>query len=1367
MAGKPHKTIDQAGATITRGSYSWGTKLGQAVTLSWAFRESLPLFYQSSTDSKEGDTFKKMTAVQMDAMRDCLDAFADVTNITFKQHSKSGGTNDYADNATLLFANYTSKTDGAAAFAYTPGADDGSKAFSGDRSDRSHDGDVWYNLDDPTPPKIGTYAFEALLHEVGHALGLQHPGNYNAGPKSSPTYAKNASYGEDTNQYSIMSYFDEGSDGSGANYSFKNSKGKDVDVNAGTLLMHDIAAIQRLYGADTKARTGDSTYGFNSNANLDGYQIKPASGQIADDKQAVFCVYDRGGEDTLDFSRYTTDQRIDLHAESFSDVGKLKKNVSIAKGTVIENAVGGAGDDAITGNDIDNKLTGNGGDDTLKGMGGDDTLIAGTGVDKLYGGLGDDTAIVDKFTAAVTALLSSGGTGVLKIGSDVGLLEQVENIVTGIGKDVIQGDGVANAIVAGGGDDTVQGGGGRDVLNGGDGLSDTVVYRDKTVDVYLRLGAAGQATTAFVGIGAAAAAEDTVINFENVEGGRRNDTLVGNTAANTLEGGDGDDTLTGGGGKDTLLGGIGSDTALFTTAAGNIVATLGAGAAVSTITVAGVADAKLGDIENLSTGSGNDTLTGNGSVNKLDGGIGNDVLKGLAGNDTLDGDGGVDTADYTYLTGASTYIYASLGAIGTGTANVFYHSGTTTTRIESDALIGIENVTGSGGNDSIFGSGLDNVLKGNNGADSLQGAGGKDTLDGGADADTAIYYDKSVAIQVLLKDTGSSTVYVNGVAEDTLISIENIYGSMAGDILTGNGQVNLLSGGGGDDVLAGGAGFDTLDGGTETDTANYGADTAGVKINLGVTTGGYARATTLKGVALDQLYSIENLTGGSGADVLTGDYLANKLFGGAGFDTLSGGYGDDVLRLGGAGTDGGTADGGDNNAFGDTVDFADQGRGVELTLAGSTNATVRIGGNPLASTGQTFGTVKNVENIVGSLAADKLTGDDAYAGNRLDGGLGNDALYGKGGNDHLTGGGGKDFLDGGDGSDAADYSDKLAGISVTLTGAESTPSLFAKVTVGGAEEDTLVRIEEIIGTKFVDAIKATDATDNTFRGGDGKDMLDGGGNSSYGPGDIADYSDKTAAVQVTLKGSTAATVYVGGFAEDTIVNFESVQGGAGNDTLTGDAGNNFLYGGDGNDTLKVTAGADFDYLFGASEGSYGADAFLDTADFSAIAGKVEIDFDANSFYAEATVDGSSKAYLFAIENFVGGSGGDLLDAATGKTTLKGGGGADTFRFDNALSLFNLTTLSDFDSGVDKIALEKDVFTAFSAQPDNGSLQPAWLVQNTTGKAAGNLAQIIFNKTTGALSYDGDGQGTHSATTQFATLAGTSDKSLVAGDFMFV
>ena len=215
---------------------------------------------------------------------------------------------------------------------------------------------------------IDSYGYQTYIHEIGHALGLGHQGPYNG----SASYSTNAIYANDTWQYSIMSYFPE-NNYSGSSYRY-----------VVTPQMADIYAMGSMYGAASSTRTGDTVYGFNSNAgavfNFGNYTSAPA-----------LTIYDSGGNDTLDCSGYSSAQTIYLRAGVFSSVGGLVNNVGIALNAVIEKAIGGTGNDTLTANDGGCTLWGRGGNDRLTGGIGNDRLIGGAGVDTLTGGGGADT----------------------------------------------------------------------------------------------------------------------------------------------------------------------------------------------------------------------------------------------------------------------------------------------------------------------------------------------------------------------------------------------------------------------------------------------------------------------------------------------------------------------------------------------------------------------------------------------------------------------------------------------------------------------------------------------------------------------------------------------------------------------------------------------------------------------------------------------------------------------------------------------------------------------------------------------------------------------------------------------------------------
>jgi serralysin len=214
-----------------------------------------------------------------------------------------------------------------------------------------------------------------LVHEIGHAIGLAHPSEYNAGGGAAVTYNADAGYYEDSRQYTVMSYFSE-----------SNTGGAFGGAYAASPLLDDIAAAQLAYGANMTTRAGDTVYGFNSTADRDWFSATSSSTKL------VFAAWDAGGADTFDFSGYKVAQTIDLREGFFSSVGGMTGNVTIAIGAVIENAIGGSAADTITGNAVANRITG------------------GQGNDILDGGAGLDTdAYAGRFAAYAVSALATGG----------------------------------------------------------------------------------------------------------------------------------------------------------------------------------------------------------------------------------------------------------------------------------------------------------------------------------------------------------------------------------------------------------------------------------------------------------------------------------------------------------------------------------------------------------------------------------------------------------------------------------------------------------------------------------------------------------------------------------------------------------------------------------------------------------------------------------------------------------------------------------------------------------------------------------------------------------------------------------------------
>jgi serralysin len=636
-----------------------------------------------------------------------------------------------------------------------------------------------------------------------------------------------------------------------------------------------------------------------------------------------------GGSDTL------------LGLDGFDTLRGEGGNDYLKGGGLADDLGGGAGDDTLQGDDGDDYLSGDGGNDTIEGGQGADTVFGGDGDDLVYGavgtdsvdgGVGVDTLDLTAFDGPYSLNLVSGGT---QYAGESFL--NFENVVMGDGADTVFGNTAANRLDSGLGDDVLYGAEANDTLLGGSG-ADFMDGQTENDSV-----AGGDGNDTLKGGGGA----------DLLEGGSGNDSMLGGEGDDTVRGGLGFDTADGGDGIDTIdLSPFGGAYRIdLTTGLTNYVGESFAG--FENAVTGGANDTLLGSIlanrldggggnDSVAAGDGNDTVIAGLGNDTVQGGAGDDLAIGGVGFDNLDGGTGFDTLDLTAF-GGNYAVNLSTGFTNfAGERFLLFESVLTAGGSDTltggagnerfDAGAGNDSVVAGGGADTVLGGAGADTLLGGEGADTLNGGAGVDRMEGGAGGDR---YVVDVAGDVIVEAAGPGTdVIETGVTLVMALEIENLIqtggaaidatGNALANRITGNVAANRLSGGdgndsliggggsdtllggpgadsmdggGGDDTVVGGPGNDTMTGGDGRDTLSYGGTAAAVTVNL-YAVGPYDTG----GGGVDVFSGFENVTGGLGADLLSGDGLANRLDGGDGNDTLVGGPGQDTLT-GGAGAD--------------------------------------------------------------------------------------------------------------------------------------------------------------------------------------------------------------------------------------------------------------------------------------------------------------------------------------------------------------------------------------------------------------------------------------------------------------------------------
>jgi serralysin len=468
---KPVQSLDWIITNFSRNNAKWAP----GSTITYSFRESLPPGAKPGTDFQAYGTTERMFAKMG------FDLISDVCNLTFVEAPDDGLA--FGVGNRIYFGHDTTKDPNTpTAWGFGNGWAPGGKITSGQ---------VWSYLENVNarPWIVGGFNFQILMHEQLHTLGVPHAGKYDIFNGGTIGYATHAEYAQDSTQYTIMSYF--AASNTGADHFADSEAGF---FSGSTPMLHDVAALQALYGANMSTRTGDTVYGYNSNTGRASYTIVPGSSRADTSVNTVpiFTIWDAGGRDLIDFSLTGFAVNLDLRAGHFSDAFEMTNNISIAHGVVIEDAFSGSADDRISGNAAGNHLRGGAGNDSLYGQEGDDQIGGQEGDDFIDGGSGRDTLFGD---AGRDHMIGGADDDRLhgQDGDDlIGGQDGDDFIDGGNGRDLLFGDGGRDHMVGGAdddrlfgqdGDDLIGGQGGADFIDGGAGRD--TLYGDDGNDVIM------------------------------------------------------------------------------------------------------------------------------------------------------------------------------------------------------------------------------------------------------------------------------------------------------------------------------------------------------------------------------------------------------------------------------------------------------------------------------------------------------------------------------------------------------------------------------------------------------------------------------------------------------------------------------------------------------------------------------------------------------------------------------------------------------------------------------------------------------------------------------------------------------------------
>ncbi|WP_447762571.1 M10 family metallopeptidase C-terminal domain-containing protein [Sphingopyxis panaciterrae] len=724
-----------------------------------------------------------------------------------------------------------------------------------------------------TSNQAGGLSYLTFVHELGHAIGLLHPHADEEGDSSFPgVYFESGSTGDfGLNQgiFTSMTYNDGYADvglSSSVDYGWQKGPGA-----------LDIAAIQFIYGANTTTGAGNTVY------------TMPTLNQAG---TGWATIWDVGGTDTISAQGSQLDAFINLREATLrneeggggfvSRNGGVLGGFTIANGAVIENAIGGNGNDILVGNSANNNLN---------------------------GGAGWDTLDFSHLTSGVTVNLQAGtATG---DGSDT--LLSIENIVGGAGDDVltaINGQQIANGSqlflkTEGDLNDS------RTTAYNLDGL-----FRGSMPNYSVSIRADGGGHQDYYRFSVANIPGPSTVTID-IDNSFRMDSVVelldsqGNVLATNDDGALGTDAGSANAYDSYLSFTLPQNAATLTyyirvsTYEGTSLGSVNDGSFYTLNVTANARNTASGNIlmgSRLEGGAGNDQLIGGTGIDTLIGGTGNDTLNSGGSADLLYGGAGNDHYVVDQQ-GDLTFEGAGLGTDSV-TSSVGYY-----------LYANVENLTLASSAGDIFGVGneLANVMQGNAGSNLLLGGGGNDVVRGGDGVDSLF---GEAGVDQLFGDAGIDYL-VGGAGNDTLdggTDADALYGEDGDDTLVGGGGFfsDILVGGAGNDILRGDSGlgdYDLMDGGAGNDS--YYVDTP-ADLTFEAANGGTDTVyANIDGVGYYLYGEVENLVllddtpfgvGNALANRLTGSATGNYLLGGGGNDILNGKGGGDVL-FGEAGAD--------------------------------------------------------------------------------------------------------------------------------------------------------------------------------------------------------------------------------------------------------------------------------------------------------------------------------------------------------------------------------------------------------------------------------------------------------------------------------